>query len=78
MDFVGETGFFQEPIIKDITAYLKVASNPLECNAELVRILHRYNISPMEISDFNSYAGHKDFSIYEALDHIEEIEVDKC
>ena len=28
-NFVGETGFFQEPIIKDVTAYLKVISNPL-------------------------------------------------
>ncbi len=40
-NFVGETGFFQEPIIKDITAYLKVISTPSESNAELVRILHR-------------------------------------
>ena len=31
-NFVGETGFFQEPIIKDIAAYLKVTSNPMESN----------------------------------------------
>ena len=41
VNFVGETGFFQEPIIKDVTAYLKVISNPLESNAEIVRILNR-------------------------------------
>ena len=76
-NFVGETGFFQEPIIKDVTAYLKVASNPLESNAELVRILHRYNISPVDISKFNSYAGHKDISLYETFDHLNELEVDK-
>jgi DNA helicase II / ATP-dependent DNA helicase PcrA len=76
-NFVGETGFFQEPIIKDVTAYLKVSSNPLESNAELVRILHRYNISPVDISKFNSYAGHKDISLYEAFDHLNELEVDK-
>ena len=76
-NFVGETGFFQEPIIKDVTAYLKVASNPLESNAELVRILHRYDISPVDISKFNSYAGHKDISLYEAFDHLNELEVDK-
>ena len=74
---MGEAGFFQEPIIKDITAYLKVASNPLESNAELVRILHRYDISPVDISKFNSYAGHKDISLYEAFDHLNELEVDK-
>jgi DNA helicase-2/ATP-dependent DNA helicase PcrA len=76
-NFVGETGFFQEPIIKDVTAYLKVASNPLEGNAELVRIMHRYNITPVDISKFNSYAGHKDISLYEAFDHLNELEVDK-
>ena len=43
-NFVGETGFFQEPIIKDVTAYLKVISNPLENNAEIVRILNRHNL----------------------------------
>ena len=76
-NFVGETGFFQEPIIKDVTAYLKVANDPLESNAELVRIMHRYSISPVDISKFNSYAGHKDISLYEAFDHLNELEVDK-
>jgi DNA helicase-2/ATP-dependent DNA helicase PcrA len=76
-NFVGETGFFQEPIIKDITAYLKVTSNPLENSAELVRILHRYNISPVDISKINAYASTKDISLYEALDHLNELDVDK-
>ena len=54
-NFVGETGFFQEPIIKDITAYLQVISNPLESNAEIVRILNRpnYGIKQIEICKFN-------------------------
>ncbi len=34
-NFIGETGFFQEPIIKDVTAYLKVISNPLETTLKL-------------------------------------------
>ncbi len=76
-NFVGETGFFQEPIIKDITAYLKVASNPLESNAELVRILHRFNTSPVDISRFTAYAKRKDLSLYETLDHLNELKVDK-
>ena len=48
-NFVGETGFFQEPIIKDITAYLKVISNPLENNAEIIRILNRPNYGIKQI-----------------------------
>ena len=60
-NFVGETGFFQEPIIKDVTAYLKVISNPLENNAEIVRILNRnnYGIKQIEICKFNCYADKK-------------------
>jgi DNA helicase-2/ATP-dependent DNA helicase PcrA len=78
-NFVGETGFFQEPIIKDVTAYLKVISNPLENNAEIVRILNRnnYGIKQIEICKFNCYAEQNDLSLYEVFDHISEIDVDK-
>ncbi len=78
-NFVGETGFFQEPIIKDISAYMKVINNPLESNAELVRIFHRfiYGITPVDISKFNAYANHKCISLFEALDSLDEINVDK-
>jgi DNA helicase II / ATP-dependent DNA helicase PcrA len=76
-NFVGETGFFQEPIIKDITAYLKVITNPTESNAELVRILHRYNIDLVEISKFNGYTYRKDMCLYEVFDHLNELRVDK-
>ena len=78
-NFVGETGFFQEPIIKDVTAYLKVISNPLESNAEIVRILNRnnYGIKQIEICKFNCYADQNDLSLYEAFDHLSEIDVDK-
>jgi superfamily I DNA/RNA helicase len=48
-NFVEETGFFQEPIIKDITAVLKAISNPLENNAEIVRILNRRNYDIKQI-----------------------------
>jgi len=79
-NFVGETGFFQEPIIKDITAYLKVACNPSENNAELVRILHRfiYDIKPVDISKFNNYANHEDIPLFEAFDSLDDINVDKA
>jgi DNA helicase-2/ATP-dependent DNA helicase PcrA len=78
-NFVGETGFFQEPIIKDITAYLKAISNPLENNAEIVRILNRnnYAIRQIEICKFNCYADQNDLSLYEAFDHLSDIDVDK-
>ena len=77
-NFVGETGFFQEPIIKDVTAYLKVISNPLESNAEIVRILNRsnYGIRQVEICKFNCYATQNDLSLYEAFDHLSAIDVD--
>jgi DNA helicase II / ATP-dependent DNA helicase PcrA len=78
-NFVGETGFFQEPIIKDVTAYLKVISNPLESNAEIVRILNRsnYGIKQIEICKFNCYADQNDLSLYEGFDHLNAIDVDK-
>src|SRR5665647_1852600 len=78
-NFVGEAGFFQEPIIKDVTAYLKVISNPLESNVEIVRILNRnnYGIKQIEICKFNCYADQNDLSLYEAFDHLNKIDVDK-
>ena len=78
-NFIGETGFFHEPIIKDVTAYLKVISNPLENNAEIVRILSRNNfgIRQIEICKFNCYASENDLSLYEVFDHLNEIDVDK-
>lgn len=78
-NFIGETGFFQEPIIKDITAYLKVISNPLENNAEIVRILnrHNYGIKQIEICKFSCYADQNDLSLYEAFDHLSDIDVHK-
>jgi len=76
-NFVGESGFFRDPIIKDVIAYLKVASNPAESNAELARILHRYvyNIKPVEISRFNNYAYSKAISLYETFEHLDEIKL---
>ncbi len=78
-NFVGETGFFQEPIIKDITAYLQIISNPLESNAEIVRILnrHNYSIKQIEICKFNCYASENELSLYEAFDQLSKIEIDK-
>jgi DNA helicase-2/ATP-dependent DNA helicase PcrA len=77
-NFVGETGFFQEPIIKDITAVLKAISNPLENNAEIVRILNRrnYDIKQIDICKFNCYADQNDLSLYEAFDHLNKIDVE--
>jgi DNA helicase-2/ATP-dependent DNA helicase PcrA len=78
-NFVGETGFFQEPIIKDITAFLKVISNPPESNAELYRILTRqnYTINPVDLRKFTHYAYKNNLSLYETFDHLNKISVDK-
>jgi len=78
-NFIGETGFFQEPIIKDITAFLKVLSNPLESNVEIVRILNRpnYGIKQVDICKFTSYAKQTGLSLYETFDHLNKIAVDK-
>ena len=78
-NFVGETGFFQEPIIKDLTAFLKVLSNPLESNVEIIRILTRrnYGIKQVDICKFSSYANQNGLSLYETFDHLNKIAVDK-
>jgi DNA helicase-2/ATP-dependent DNA helicase PcrA len=78
-NFVGETGFFQEPIIKDVSAYLSIISNPLESNAQIVRILNRQNfgIKQIDICKFSCYADQNELSLYETFDHINEIDVDK-
>jgi DNA helicase-2/ATP-dependent DNA helicase PcrA len=77
--FVGESGFFQEPIIKDVVAYLKVIDNPADNGTELVRILHRdiYSIKRVDIAEFNRYAKENDITTYEAFDHLDDMKVDK-
>ena len=77
-NFVGETGFFQEPIIKDITALLKISSNPLENNAEIIRVLNRrnYDIKPVDICRFTHYADQNNLSLYETFEHINKIDID--
>jgi DNA helicase-2/ATP-dependent DNA helicase PcrA len=78
-NFVGETGFFQEPIIKDVAAYLKVISNSLESNAEIIRILNRPNfgIRQVDICRFSCYADRNGLSLYETFDRLGEVAVDK-
>ncbi|MCL2257702.1 MAG: ATP-dependent helicase [Candidatus Bathyarchaeota archaeon] len=78
-NFVGETDFFQEPIIKDLTAFLKIIINPLENNAEIIRVLNRrnYDIKPIDICRFTHYADQNSLSLYETFDHLSKIAVDK-
>jgi len=77
--FVGESGFFQEPIIKDAIAYLRVIDNPVEYSVEIVRILHReiYGIKKTDIARFNTYAADEGIDLYEVFNHLDEIGVDK-
>ncbi|MCX6820425.1 MAG: hypothetical protein NT016_00520 [Candidatus Aenigmarchaeota archaeon] len=77
--FVGEAGFFEEPIVKDVMSYLKVVDDPVESNAEMVRILHRdiYSIRRTDIAKFNTYASDNDLSAFEALEHINKMDIDR-
>ncbi len=78
-EFVGNSDFFREPLIKDIISFLKVASNPIESNIEITRILQRKKlcIRPVHVTRFTRYAHKNKISLYEAFDHIDEIDVDK-
>ncbi len=78
-EFVGNSDFFKEPVIKDVVSYLKIASNPIDSNIEIARILHRKSlaISPVEIKRFTRYAYNNRISLYETFSRLDEIDVDK-
>lgn len=78
-EFVGNSDFFKEPVIKDIVSYIKITSNPIDSNIEIARILHRksLSISPVEIKRFTRYAYNNKLSLYQTFSKLEEIDVDK-
>ncbi len=78
-EFIGNSDFFREPIIKDVIAYIRTAADPINANVEIARILHRdvFAIKPSEIGKFTRFAHYEKISLYEAFDRIEEVDVDK-
>ena len=78
-DFVSNTSFFREPIIKDVMAYIRIAADPLTANVEIMRILHRdvFAIKPAEKGKFSRFAYHKKISIFEAFERLQEIKIDQ-
>lgn len=78
-EFVGEVSFFEEPLVKDIICYLRFLENPIEENGSLLRILSRdvYWIRKIEIARIGKFAKEKRMSLFEALDHIDGLDVDR-
>jgi len=78
-EFVGNSDFFREPIIKDIVAYIRAISEPLDSPVEIARILHRsvFDIKPVEIARFMRHAHKSKISAYESFEKLEEVSLDK-
>jgi len=77
-EFVGNSDFFREPLIKDVVSFIKIASNPIESNIEIARVLQRKQICirPVEVTRFTRYAHKNKLSLYETFESIKEIDVD--
>ena len=78
-EFVGNSDFFREPIVKDIVSYIRTISEPLDSPVEITRILHRavFDIKPVEIARFTRHAHKSKITVYEAFEKLEEISLDK-
>jgi DNA helicase-2/ATP-dependent DNA helicase PcrA len=71
---VGGFKFYERQEIKDVLAYLKVISNPLD-TVSLKRIINvpKRRIGETSVSQIESYALEKNISFYEAVTRAEEI-----
>ena len=78
-EFVSNSDFFREPIIKDILAYIRTAADPVDADVEVTRILQRdaFAIKPAEISKFTRYAYYNKISVFEAFEKLNKIDVDQ-
>jgi DNA helicase-2/ATP-dependent DNA helicase PcrA len=78
-EFVGNSDFFREPLIKDVVSFIKIAADPIGSDIEIVRILQRKqsSIRPVEVKRFTRHAYKNKLSFYETLDNLKEIEVDQ-
>ncbi|KYC52768.1 MAG: DNA-dependent helicase II [Candidatus Methanofastidiosum methylothiophilum] len=77
-EFIGNSDFFREPLIKDVISFLKIALNPIDSNIEIIRVLQRKqaSIKPVEIKRFSRFAYKNKLSLYETFERLTEIEVD--
>jgi DNA helicase-2/ATP-dependent DNA helicase PcrA len=78
-EFLGNSDLFSKGIIKDMVALLKVVNNPVSSNGEMVRILERdiYSLRKTDVAKLGNLAHTKMCGIYESLDFIDEIDVNK-
>jgi len=78
-EFIGNSDFFREPLVKDVISFLKIALNPIDSNIEIARVLQRKqaSIRPVEVKRFSRFAHKNKLSLYEAFGKLEEMDVDK-
>jgi len=78
-EFVGNSDFFREPLIKDVVSFIRIAADPIGSNIEIARILQRKqsSIRPVEVKRFTRYADKNKLSLYEAFDNLKDIDIDQ-
>lgn len=86
--YVGEANIFAAPIIRDLMAYLKIASSPTTAGIEIVRLMKSQGITEQNIARINHAARKKaredptdmDF-VFETLSECDKLQVtqkDEC
>lgn len=78
-EFIGNSDFFREPIVKDVIAYIRLVADPITANVEIARLLHRdtFAIRPAEIGKFTRFAHYEKISLFEAFERLKDIQVDQ-
>lgn len=73
---IGGVRFYERKEIKDLIAYLRLAYNPHD-GISLKRIINvpARGIGPITVQRLEDFAAANDVSVYQALEHIEEIDV---
>ncbi|MGE5548876.1 MAG: ATP-dependent helicase [Bacillota bacterium] len=73
--FVGELNFFNSPVIRELMAFLRAASNPLEAGVSLFRIMKASGISEANVRRINYCARRLAYGD-RASDHVYECMLD--
>ena len=55
-DFIGSDNLFTTPIVKDVMAYLAVASHPASAGKEITRLMKKHGIGEYNIAKINHYS----------------------
>jgi len=68
-EFIGDSGFFRQPVIKDVISFLRVLDSPAAHGSELARIMHMdaFGLKRSDISRITNHAREQKVPIYEAL-----------